>query len=134
MKNISDKAFKFAQEIVNRDLIRLKRALDKDGYMNFEERLSCADVQFSDFDINKITTIESWEKCKALDRKPNIEADDLCGTFSCRMPYCAIVVAGYILYLNKSGQEHKIKEDREFYAAHKDEIDAKRNAFVQKKH
>lgn len=36
---------------------------------------------------------------------------------------CVFFVAGYIQYLEKSGQTHKIREDREWYAAHKREAE-----------
>ncbi|MBQ6860621.1 MAG: AAA family ATPase [Clostridia bacterium] len=133
LKNIDDKTFEFANKLVEKDFVRVNRKLSKDGYVSIEEIFSCRDIQVSNLDINELTLSRTWENPGSLNRKLDCECDVLCASYTCRMPFCAIVVAAYIYYLKKSGQENKIKEDREFYATHKDEIDNNRKAEIKQK-
>lgn len=124
LKKIDEKSFEFANELVNRDYIRVKRCLNEKGLMEIHNILTCQDIQLSNMNIDKLICTKTWDNYQILKRKINSEPDALCDSYDCRMPICAIEVAGYIYYLRMSGQESKIKEDREYYANHKDEIDA----------
>ena len=133
LKNIDDKTFEFANELVEKDFVRVDRKLNKDGYIRIEAIFSCKDIQVSNFDIKALEPSYSWEKAGGLNRKTNCEPDSLCTSYTCRMPYCATVVAAYIYYLKKSGQDDKLKADREFYAEHKEEIDTNRRDEIKQK-
>ncbi len=124
LKKIDEKSFEFAKELVNRDYIKVCRCLNKKGWIVISTIFSCQDVQLSNMNIDKFICSCTWDNSLTLRKKPNSEPDSLCDSYDCRMPICAVAVAGYIYYLKMSGQESKIKEDREYYTNHKDEIDA----------
>lgn len=132
LKRIDEKIFEFANELVNKDYVRLERCL-KDGKIKIIALCSCRDIQLCNMDITKIIPRTDWSRLIYITRNPNHEPDNLCGPYICRLPSCALVVAGYIYYLKMSGQENKIIEDRNYYYEHKDEIDKEIEEKVKRK-
>ncbi|MBQ9279736.1 MAG: AAA family ATPase [Clostridia bacterium] len=133
LKKIDEKSFEFANELVNRDYIRLERLLNDRGSLKINEITPCKDLQLIGMDVSKLKASRSWDNSQYLTRKTNSEPDTLCDAYSCRLPTCPLEVAAYIYYLKMSGQEDKIKSDREYYSAHKEEIDIELEERAKKK-
>ena len=132
LKKIDDKSFNFANELINNDYVKLKRSLT-DGKINIIALILCKDIQLSNMDISKISPKRKWNRPSNLVRRINAEPDELCESYTCRMTACILEIAGYIYYLKMTGQEYKIKEDREYYRAHKEEIDKEIDEKIKKK-
>ena len=132
LKKIDDKSFEFANELVNREYVRVDRCL-KNNKIKIRSLSLCRDLQLSNTDINKHKNSRDWSNPTTIKRNINSEPDLFCDSYTCRLPSCILEVAGYIYYLRKSGQEHKIQEDRKYYSSHKEEIEIEIKERVNKK-
>lgn len=132
LKKIDDASFEFAKKLVDKDYIRMARCLIK-GRIDIESICSCRELQLSNMDIEKVNPEINFDRPLDLYRYTDFEPDVLCNTYGCRLSSCILQVAGYIYYLKKSGQEDKIKEDREYYANNKEEIDNEISAKIKER-
>lgn len=133
LKKIDENSFQYANELVNKDYIRLGRSL-VENELYIKTLCLCKEIQLSGMDISKTTPkYENWNKVGYIYRPFNCEIENLCKPYTCRLQSCPLVVAAYIYYLKMSGQEDKIKEDREYYLLHKEEIDRETKERVKKK-
>lgn len=133
LKNIDENSFQYANELVNKDYVRLGRSL-VENELYIKALCLCKEMQLSGMDISKtIPTHENWNKVSYILRSSNCATENLCTSYSCRLQSCPLVVAAYIYYLKMSGQEDKIKEDREYYLLHKEEMDRETEERVKKK-
>ena len=122
LKKVDDKSFEFANELVDKEYVRVERCLI-DGKISVATLLSCKELQLSNMEMSKLSVKRDWKKPITLSRKNNNEPEDVCVQYTCRFPSCVLDVAGYIYYLKMIGQDYKIKEDRDYYSANKEQID-----------
>lgn len=133
LKKIDENSFQYANELVNKDYVRLGRSL-VGNELYIKTLCLCKEIQLSGMDISKTTpTYKDWNKVSHMSRPSNYAIENLCKPYTCRLPSCLLVVAAYIYYLKMSGQEDKIKEDREYYLLHKEEIDRETGERIKNK-
>ena len=132
LKNVTDATFEFCKKIVDENNIWVSNTL-KDGYVKIESLYSCKEYKKFNNDISKIAKpVRDFNNTIYLTR-PTDYTIDYCSTYTCRLSECPFVIAGYIQYLQRSGQNKKIEEDRKYYKEHKEEIDKKIKENKEKK-
>ena len=124
LRNVTDETFEFCKKIVDENNIWVSNTL-KDDYVKIESLYSCKEYKKFNNDISKITKpIRNFDNSIYLTR-PTDYTINYCSAYTCRLSECPFVIAGYIQYLQRSGQNKKIEEDRKYYKEHKKEIDKK---------
>ena len=118
LKYVSDATFNMAKMAVDLGFIFVEPDLDENGQIVIER-----DINVADGEKRIITSVNIIQDI--LLRKPDasfgLKLCVPCGSEIVNMSddyYCLYVAAGYIDYLQKTGQEALIEEDRRFFKAH----------------
>ena len=126
LKNVSDKTFEFCKKIVEENRVWVSNRLTTKNSVKIESLYTCEEYKKFNNDIKNLTRpIHEFNKNSKFIVRPNNYELDYCDSYSCRLNECPFVIAGYIQYLQKTGQNEKIEEDRKYYKEHKEEIDKK---------
>ncbi len=133
LKTIPDKMYKFCQTIVDRGYVYVTRFLiDNEKFVEINVPFSCDDLKIMYGNLNKIKNdnknIRTW---KILRRYPDKEIE-LCSSYLCRLQGCPFAISGILSYLKEIGQEDIIKQERQYYKEHQEEMDKKLEELIQK--
>ena len=124
LKNVDENIFKYAEELVKRNIVYVKTLLKRNGNIEICSALGCQDFKAMNAEIDKLPEKVEYKAPRSwLERKTQMEKLGFCDAYTCLLNACPYEVAGYIYYLIHSGQEKQIEEDRLYYASHKEEID-----------
>ena len=124
LKNVDEDIFKYAEELVKRNIVYVKTLLRRNGNVEICSALGCQDFKAMNAEINKLPNNVDYKAPRNwLERKPQMERFEFCSAYTCLLNACPYEIAGYIYYLIHSGQQKQIEEDRLYYASHKEEID-----------
>ena len=124
LKYVDEDIFKYAEELVKRNIVYIKTLLRRNGNVEICSALGCQDFKAMNAEISKLPNKVDYKAPRNwLERKTQMERFEFCNAYTCLLNACPYEVAGYIYYLIHSGQEKQIEEDRLYYAAHKEEID-----------
>ena len=123
LKNVSQKAYEYAEELVKRKLIYVSNTLDEKGRIVLHSKVSCNDIKIHNYDISKLDDVNEKSKWNTMTRGKNTSDFLFCSAYTCRLDSCPLHVAGYIYYLKKLGLEHQIEKDRKYYEENKEQVE-----------
>ena len=135
LRRVPESIFKSAKLLVDRSFIWVPTRIGDDQLLKIQVQkgFPCSSIQ----DINEEWLDSNFKSGRNLSdnltRLITRPLNYLCGNLECRLSHCVFMVAGYLYYLQKSGQSNKIDEDRTYYHEHESEILSQEESLLQDK-
>lgn len=127
VKKIPGKTFDIALALFKNNMVFVEQGGSQDGE-NASAKIhlpfDCNVYKFNSDNIENIlkykdTPVKGWRNVTRNVKKLLYK----CNSWNCALPYCIFDVAGYLFYLDKTGQWKQAEEDRKYYEENKKEIE-----------
>ena len=134
LRIIPEEMYRFSQEIVDKGYIHVDRSLtNNEKNVKIYSPLLCDDLKIMYGNVNAIKSDNKDKKTWLyLVRSANKEIQ-LCNSYSCKLPGCALAIAGILYYLKEIGRQDIIESERQYYLEHQEEMDKKLDNIIQER-